>query len=296
VTALNLVFAAFVGMLGTEAFSRAFAGRDAGDTGVASLKARASSLCIMLALATLVGPAVALAAPTVTVRGRAVPIPGFPHTGNYFGAGAAVQAEIAIAGTEYGGYPPPLIGITVYLPAGVRLHPQGFPTCPLKAIVEEREPKHCPRGSAAGPPGKVSGVVAFGKTQVKEAGEILAFFAPGGGFEFLTLGRSPVALEIPTTARLVHSGDQGGFGPEFTGAIPLVETVPGAPDASVEAIDITIGAAIRRHGRPVYYGTVPRSCPRGGFRAKTAFTFAQGGDTSAPETVTVPVTAPCPKS
>jgi hypothetical protein len=260
----------------------------------ASRPARAA-VCIVVTLAGLAVPGACWAAPTVTVRGRAVPIPGFPHTGNYFGAGAAVHAEIAISGTEYGGYPPPLIGISVYLPTGVRLHPQGFPTCPLKAIVEEKEPRHCPKGSAAGPPGKVSGVVAFGKTQVKEDGEILSFFAPGGGFEFLTIGHSPVALEIPTTARLLHPGGQGRFGPEFTGEIPLVETVPGAPDASVETIDITIGAGMRRHGKPVYYGTVPRSCPHGGFKAKTEFIFAQGGDPSAPETVTVPVTAPCPK-
>jgi hypothetical protein len=254
-----------------------------------------TGLCMLLALAALALPTATWGAPLVTVKGRAVPIRGFPHTGNYFGAGAAVHAEIAISGTEYGGYPPPLIGISVYLPAGVRLHPQGFPTCPPKVIVEELDPKRCPKGSAAGPPGKVFGVVAFGATQVKEAAEIRSFFAPGGGFEFLTFGYSPVVLEVPTTARLVHPGGAGGFGPEFTGAIPLVETVPGAPDASVEAIDITIGTAIRRHGKPLYYGTVPKTCPRGGFRAKTEFTFAQGGNTSTPETVTVPVTAPCPK-
>jgi hypothetical protein len=250
-----------------------------------------AALVVLTALAL---PAVARAAPTVTVRGRAVPIPGFAHTGNYFGAGAAVRAEVTISGTEYGGFPPPLIGISVYLPKGVRLHPQGFPTCPLKAIVEEREPRKCPHGSAAGPPGKAYGVVAFGKEEVKEDAEILSFFAPGGGFEFLTIGHSPVTLEIPTTARLEHARGEGGFGPEFTGAIPLVETVPGARDASVEAIDITIGAAIRQHGKPIYYGTVPKTCPRGGFRAKTELTFAQNGDPSSPETVTVPITAPCP--
>jgi hypothetical protein len=255
------------------------------------LRVAAASLLLIGALAL---PAAAAASPTVTVRGRAVPIPGFAHTGNYFGAGAAVRAEVTISGTEYGGFPPPLIGITVDLPKGVTLHPQGFPTCPVKAIVEEKEPRKCPRGSAAGPPGKVYGVVAFGKEQVKEDGEILSFFAPGGGFEFLTIGESPVALEIPTIARLEHPHGGGGFGPQFTGAIPLVETVPGAPDASVQAIDITIGAAIRRHGKPIYYGTVPKTCPRGGFQAKTEFTFAQNGEPSTPETVTVPVTAPCP--
>jgi hypothetical protein len=253
-----------------------------------------AAIFAMLALTALALPAIAPAVPTVTVVGRAVPIPGFPHTGNYFGAGAAVRAEIAISGTEYGGFPPPLIGVNVYLPSGVKLNPRAFPTCPVRTIVEAREPTKCPHGSAAGPPGKVVGVVSFGNTRVEEVGEILSFFAPGGGFEFLTYGHSPVVLEVPTTARLLHPAGHGGFGPEFIGEIPLVETVSGAPDASVEAIDITLGAAIRRHGRPVYYGTLPRTCPHGGFSAKTELIFAQNGQTSTPEAVTVPVRAPCP--
>ncbi len=263
---------------------------------VVSAKRRTVWLSVLLGLTALATPAAAAAAPTVHVVGRAVAIPGFPHTGNYFGAGAAVKAEITISGTEYGGYPPPLIGISVYLPSGVRLHPQAFPTCPPKAIMEEREPSKCPTGSSAGPIGHVYGVVAFGNEQVKEVGEILSFFAPGGGLEFLTLGHSPVALEIPTTSRLLHPSGHSGFGPEFTGPIPIVQTIPGAPDASVEAIDITIGTGIRQHGRPVYYGTVPKTCPKGGFRAKTEFVFAQEGDAAMPEAVTVPVRAPCPTS
>jgi hypothetical protein len=101
-------------------------------------------------------------------------------------------------------------------------------------------------------------------------------------------------MEIPTAARLLHAGGGGGFGPEFDAAIPLVLTVPGAPYASVEAIDITLGAAIRKHGRAIYYGTVPRTCPKGGFRVKAEFTFAENGNLATPGTVTVPFRAPCP--
>ena len=262
---------------------------------IRGLGAAAPAGAAALLIAMIAWPAVAAALPRVAVRGRAVPIPGFAHTGNYFGAGAAVRAEVSVSGTEYGGFPPPLIGVNVYLPSGVKLHPQGFPTCPTAVIMIEKEPASCPPGSAAGPIGKVSGAVSFGNTRVKEDAEILSFFAPGGGFEFLTVGHSPVTLEIPTSARLLHPGGQGGFGPEFAAEIPLVETVPGAPDASVESIAVTLGAAIRRHGKPVYYGTVPRTCPRGGFRVTSEFTFAQNGDPSMPETVKVPFRAPCPK-
>ena len=45
----------------------------------------------------------AAAAPAVTFKATAVPIPGFPGTGNILGAGAEVETEATISGTEYGG-------------------------------------------------------------------------------------------------------------------------------------------------------------------------------------------------
>jgi hypothetical protein len=249
---------------------------------------------LALSAGSAVFPGAAAALPTVHVTGRAVPIPGFPHTGNFFGAGAAVHTTVSIAGTEYGGFPPPLIGINAYLPVGVHLHPEAFKTCSVSAIMERKEPQLCPKGSRAGPPGRATGVVAFGHELVKEETEILSFFAPHGGFLFLTEGHSPVVLEIPTAAQLLHPGGAGGYGPEFSAAIPLVETVPGAQDASVETIEITLGGAIRSHGKTIYYGTVPRTCPHGGFRVKAEFIFAVNGNPAVPETVSIPFRAPCP--
>jgi hypothetical protein len=255
---------------------------------------RAIALGIVFSSAALIFPTGATALPTVTAVGRAVAIPGFPHTGNFFGAGAAVQAEVKISGTEYGGFPPPLIGITVFLPAGVKLHPQGFATCPPKTVIEEKTPEDCPKASAAGPPGKVFGVVSLGDTRVPETVELRSYFAPGGGFEFFADGHTPVSIEVAAAAALLQPNGGGGFGPEFTGKVPLVETVPGAPDASVEAIDVTIGSAYRKHGKPVYYGTVPKTCPKGGFRVKSDFTFAENGNLLTPVTVMVPFRAVCP--
>jgi hypothetical protein len=253
---------------------------------------RVAATAVVLALSA--APAAVSAAPTVEVTGRAVPIPGFSHTGNILGAGAAVEAQVKISGTEYGGYPAPLIGVTVYLPVGVKLDTRDFPTCPAKVILEESAPERCPKGSSAGPTGKVEGVVAFGDERVEETAEIRSFFAPGGGLEFLVDGHTPVSLEIPTSARLLQPGGGGGFGPEFVTTVPLVETVPGAPDASAEAIDIKLGSAIRKHGKVFYYGRVPKSCPKGGFRVKSVFTFAENADLGMPDTVTVPFRAPCP--
>jgi hypothetical protein len=254
----------------------------------------AAVLMAVLALGLSVFQGSAVAAPTVTLKGEAVPIPGFPHTGNILGAGAAVHAEYKISGTEYGGSPPPLIGVTAALPVGVRLHPRGFPTCPTQTIIERSEPARCPKGSAAGPVGKVYGVVSFGNERVEEAAELSSFYIPGG-LAFFTDGHSPVSLEIPTSGHFTDLNGGGGFGPKLVTEVPLVATVPGAPYASVEAIDITVGSAIRKHGKTLYYGRVPKSCPKGGFRVRSELTFAENGEPSKPETVGVNFTAPCPR-
>jgi hypothetical protein len=256
---------------------------------------RAGIAVLLSLLATLVLPAAASAAPIVKVRGEAVPIPGFAHTGNILGAGAAVHAEVTISGSEYAGAPPPLIGVTAWLPSGVKLHPQGFPTCPVHVILEEGLPGKCPEGSSAGPPGKVYGVVTFGAERVPETAEIHAFFIPGDRIAFLTVGRSPVSLEVPTTGQLEDLAGGEGFGPKLVTPVPLVATVPGAPYASVEAIDITLGAAYREGAKTIYYGRVPSRCPRG-FPVRAQLTFAEDGEPSRPEVVSVDFKAPCPRS
>ena len=52
---------------------------------------RASTCLAVLGLAVLGLSATASAAPTITLKAEAVPIPGFPHTGNILGAGAALR-------------------------------------------------------------------------------------------------------------------------------------------------------------------------------------------------------------
>ena len=58
-----------------------------------NLMRRASTCLAVLGFALLALPGVASAAPTVTFKAKAVPITGFPHTGNILGAGAAFEAE-----------------------------------------------------------------------------------------------------------------------------------------------------------------------------------------------------------
>jgi len=250
-----------------------------------------------VAVASLAAPADAT--PTVIARGKAVPIPGYPETGNIYGAGAAVLAEYQITGNEYEGSPPPLAGINVYLPKGTTLHPAGFKTCPPSVLEPAGAgPSDCPPASRAGPPGEVHGFVTLGGERVKEAATVESFFAPGGGLEFFTAGHSPVSLEVLSSGRILNPRGAAGFGPKFETQIPLVASVPGAPYASVESIKVQVGSAYgpRSPKKATYYGRVPKKgqCPKGGFRAKTEVIFAAVGGLPL-QTVTKEIRAPCPR-
>jgi hypothetical protein len=255
--------------------------------GVASLLACLAILAVGL-------PSVAQAAPKVTVKAKVLPVPinpasaksrNYPKTGNILGAGASVETRFTISGTEYGGFPPPLTGVVVYLPAGTKLHPQGFATCP-SAILESHEVQNCPKKSIASPKGEVLGVVSFGQTRVQEKATVQAFFA-AHGLAFFTEGKEPASIEILSTGSF--SGASNPFSQKLTAEVPLVSTVPEAPYASVLSIRIKVGAAYIKGKKLISYGTVPKKCPKGGFPAKTELTFL-GGVTS-----TASIKVPCPK-
>jgi hypothetical protein len=249
---------------------------------------RASTCLALLGLAVLGTSAAASAAPVVTLKVKAVPIPGFPHTGNILGAGASLQSQWTIKGTEYGGFPPPLIGVNLFLPSGTKLHPGGFVTCNPTAL-QNTGASACPPKSKFTTTGEANGVVSFGQTRVPEKVSVQGFFAPGGGLQFLTKGTEPASFEFIAAGHVTY-----GATPAVITTVPLVETVPGAPDASTESINVTGGAAFKQGKKTVYYGTVPKKCPKGGFPVKSELLFAGLGGLS-PQTVTTTYKAPCPK-
>jgi hypothetical protein len=247
---------------------------------------RISTCLAVLGLAVLGLAASASAAPTITFKAQAVPIPGVPGTGNILGAGAALQTNFTISGTEYGGYPPPLIGAKVFGPAGSKIQTQGFATC-APNVIQEKGPSACPKKSSAGPKGSASGVVSFGTERVAETVAVLPFFAPGNGLEFYVDGVTPVSIEILSKGHIVTS--PAPYGPTFLAEVPLIESVPGALDASAKEINIKVGAAYKKGKKTVSYLTVPKKCPKGGFPLKAVLEFLGGSSAEAT------YSAPCPK-
>jgi hypothetical protein len=257
---------------------------------------RASTRLVLLglAVATLGLPATAGAAPSVTLKVKAVPIPKnpssnggptWPGTGNLFGAGAALETEFHISGTEYDGGPLPLIGVKFVLPPGATVNNKGFTTC-SKAILESHEVQKCPKKSVAGPKGFATGVVSFGSTRVHETLSVQPFF-DSEGLAFYAEGKEPASIELLSAGKITSPG--GGLGPVFTTEVPLVATVPEAPYGSVEVIKVKVGAAFMKGKKLVSYGTIPKKCAKGGFPVKAEMTFL------GPVTVPVNVKAPCPK-
>jgi len=234
------------------------------------------------------------------MRAKAVAIPRdlkrrhsrkWPHTGDILGRPAAVEAKISIVGSEYDGFPAPLRQVVVYLPKGTKIHAHAFKTCPVSRFANQ-EPERCPKRSLASPPGEARGTVRFGDNEpVHERVLVQGYFAPRGGLTFWIEGRTPVQLEQFATGRIQHM--KGRFGQRLTTQVPLISTVPGAPFASTEYIDVTVGAAYKRHGRLISYGTMPHRCAKGGFPVKAKLSFG-AGPRSTWETVTVKSRVPCP--
>jgi hypothetical protein len=247
---------------------------------------RASTCLALLGLAVFGLSATATAAPTVTMSAQAVPIPGFPGTGNILGAGAALQTHFTITGTEYGGFPPPLTSVKFYGPAGAKLTTAGFATCTV-ATLEQTGPTKCPKGSQAGPKGSANGVVSFGTERVAETVSVQPFFSPGGIISFFVDGTTPVSIEIISKGKVVNSSPP--FGPTVEAEVPLVETVPGALDASTKEINVKVGAAYKKGKKVTSYITVPKKCPSSGFPLKVVMGFYGGATAEAT------AKEPCPK-
>ncbi len=151
---------------------------------------------------------------------------------------------------------------------------------------EARSPR-LPEEVACRRVGSVESDAAFGAELIREPATLQAFFAPGGGLEFWMAGGRPATLKlILATGRFARPAPS--FGPTLTTALGPIETVPGAPDASITAISLRLGATYKKNGgEAVSYVDFPRNCPRGGYRVESDLIFQDG------ERANVTARAPC---
>jgi len=201
------------------------------------------------------------------------------------GEGTTVTDEFTFSGTEYGGHPEPLTNVTVHLPAGVEGSRTGFATCEASTI-ETRGIQGCPPSSLAGPESTITMLVSFGAETVQETGTVQAIFGPGEAINFFVQAHSPVAIEVLMTG--TYTVDSAPYSHVLNLAVPLIETVPGAPHASILSLTLAFGAARSEGGSEVHSVTIPQECPIGGFGWLANTTFEDGTTTN------VSYKSPCP--
>jgi hypothetical protein len=231
------------------------------------------------------------AAPHLRLSVHTEPIPEYPHTGNI--AGASIATQIGIEGSEYGGHPPPLIGLSLRLPPGMHWSAKGFPACPRSGLERNLEqPPLCPRGSEMNPESKAALGVAFGTEVVFEKAAVMSTYAPGGGFTLRVFGHEPVLIEF--LAGGIARQNVSGKGELLSIATPLVETVPGGFDASFTSLGFRLGSGFQPGPKtPRFSLHEPRRCPHGYLRFSVEASFAALGGLPA-QTATASDRAPCP--
>ena len=219
---------------------------------------RFKSYAVLALLASCLGgllPSVASAARSVSFASMFSPI-------SRLGEGTSYTTELTLSGSEYHGHVDPLTGLTVHLPAGVGLSDAGFPTC-SKFTIEQFTPAGCPAGSLAGPVGSLKLVLYFGTEAIEEDATVQAVFGPAGVLYFFVEGGPPVQIEIIMEGHYVS--DSSPYGQDLVLTVPTIETVPGAPDASITALTLNVGATREESGVVFNSVSVPSTCPSGKF-------------------------------
>jgi hypothetical protein len=247
------------------------------------------ALTVLAGFLCLSVPAVAGASQPFTVASRFT-----PYT---LGATTNLSAE-AMFGLP-GTIPVPVTNAVGYGPSGLTVNVRGAMTCE-RGLLEQKGPAGCPPDSRLGFGGGTA-LVALGGQIVKSSFTLDFFLAPREAGHLSVLiyvdGVSPVPLELVLTGKEVHGRRPYGFG--LTVEIPLISTVPGALDASVQSAYFTLGDqhiayyhAVRGKQRLVHVKGIvlPKSCRGPGLPFTYTVGFSDG--TSSTDDFTMA----CPRS
>ena len=245
-------------------------------------RARAALLSgVAVLILMLVGVSTASAARTVFFE------PSFSPW-SHLGESGTFTATFTFIGSEYAGEVDPVTEVTVHVPEGIGGSRAGFATC-AKPTIEERGIGACPAGSLAGPPGWATVFVAFGTERVEEYATVQAVFGPGEALYFYINGDTPVSIELLGAA--TYTSDTPPYGRVLTVSIPLIESVPGAPDASITSLTLELGEFGEESGTEIASVILPSQCTAGHFSWAADAKFAQ--EASAPVGT---AETPCPQS
>jgi hypothetical protein len=215
------------------------------------------------------------------------------------GAGTTIEFSFTIA-VPAGEAAVPVRAINLLYPAnlGIATSGLGLSTC-RASVLEALGPPGCPSDSVMGY-GSGTVQVPFGPEVLREQARTTTFMAPleDGHLSLLFYadGESPVSAQLVFPGLVLPA--PAPFGGELSTQLPLVPSVPEAPDAALVHLDTTIGPShityyeyVKGHFIPYHPRGIrlPRTCPRGGFRFAAQFAFENGTHASAHAAV------PCPR-
>ena len=198
-----------------------------------------------------------------------------------------------------------LTNVSVWLPGemGFATSGLGLENCRLN-LLEARGMFGCPVNALMGR-GIATAEIPFGGEIISESARIEVFSAPvrEGRLALWVFAdaHTPVGAEPIFPAAVVSAPPP--YGEAIDAAIPLIPTLPGAPDVAVTRFHMALGTTARGPDHFVYYKSVrgrrvayaprglilPPACPHGGFPFEAQFTFQD--DTVA----TARTTVPCPR-
>ncbi len=222
---------------------------------------------------------------------------------NRVGAPTAISIRFVISSIPAGN-PMPLTNVTMFLPEemGLATSRLGLENC-LLAQLEELGELGCPANSRMGR-GTATAEIPIGGESVRESAQVEVFSTRvrDGHLALMVYvnAKSPVFAQLVFPALVI--GAPSPYSEGIDTNVPLVPTLPGAPDVAVTLFQMTLGSeatgpdqfmyyhSVHGHRVPYYPRglTIPPNCPRGGFPFKAVFTFADGTDAIARTSV------PCP--
>jgi hypothetical protein len=186
---------------------------------------------------------------------------------------------------------------------GIATSGLGLENC-LVSRLEALGPKGCPANALMGR-GTATAEIPIGGEVIAESARIEVFSAPvrSGRLALLVYAdaESPVYAQLVFPALVVPAAPPYSEGIETS--VPLVPSLPGAPDVAVTRFQMTLGTTSRGLGHFTYYRWIqgrrvpyapsglrlPSKCPKGGFPFEAHFAF-EGQTTAVAHT-----SAPCPR-